>query len=65
VNNRKSFSLSSEAFAFAGMRITYSDRKEAQPAGLHGDIQLEMLFVALVSRRDGCTFRKIAMDQEQ
>jgi hypothetical protein len=65
VNNRKSFSFSSEAFA--GMRITYRHQKEAQPEGQHDDIQHEMLLVALVSGRDGCAFpgRKIAMDQEQ
>ena len=50
VNNRKSFSFSSEAFA--GMRITYRHQKEAQPEGQHDDIQHEMLLVALVSGRD-------------
>jgi hypothetical protein len=65
VNNRKSYSFSSEAFA--GMRITYRHQKEAQPEGQHDDIQHEMLLFALVSGRDGCAFpgRKIAMDQEQ
>jgi hypothetical protein len=47
VNNRKSFSFSSEAFA--GMRITYRHQKEAQPEGQHDDIQHEVLLVALVS----------------
>ena len=56
VNNRKSFSFSSEAFA--GMRITYRHQKEAQPEGQHDDIQHEMLLVALVSGRDGCAFRE-------
>jgi hypothetical protein len=36
VNNRKSFSFSSEAFA--GMRITHRHQKEAQPEGQHDDI---------------------------
>jgi hypothetical protein len=40
VNNRKSFSLSSEAFA--GMRITYRHQKEAQPEGQHDDVQHEV-----------------------
>jgi hypothetical protein len=54
VNNRKSFSFSSEAFA--GMRITYRHQKEAQPEGQHDDIQHEVLPVAIVSRRDDCAF---------
>ena len=47
VNNRKSFSFSSEAFA--GMPITDRHQKEAQPEGHHDDIQHEVLLVALVS----------------
>jgi hypothetical protein len=47
VNNRKSFSFSSEAFA--GMRITYRHQKEAKPESQHDDIQHEVLLVALVS----------------
>jgi hypothetical protein len=50
VNNRKSFSFSSEPFA--GMRITHRHQKEAQPEGQHDDIQHEVLLVALVSGRD-------------
>jgi hypothetical protein len=45
VNNRKSFSFSSEPFA--DMRITHSRQKEAQPEGQHDDIQHEVLLVAL------------------
>jgi hypothetical protein len=56
VNNRKSFSLSSEAFA--GVRITHRHQKEAQPEGQHDDIQHEVLLVAVVSGRDGCSFRE-------
>jgi hypothetical protein len=56
VNNRKSFSLSSEAFA--GMRLTRRYQKETQPASQHDDTQHEVLRVALVSRRDGCAFRE-------
>jgi hypothetical protein len=56
VNNRKSFSFSSEAFA--GVRITHRHQKEAQPEGQHDDIQHEVLLVALVSGRDGCAFRE-------
>jgi hypothetical protein len=56
VNNRKSFSFSSEAFA--GMRITYRHQKEAQPEGQHDDIQHEVLLVALVSGRDRCALRE-------
>src|ERR1700686_5644100 len=65
VNNRKSFSFSSEPFA--GMRrITHGHQKEAQPEGQHDDIQHEVLLVALVSGRDSCApGKKIAMDQEQ
>src|ERR1700730_11954143 len=47
VNNRKSFSSSSEAFA--GVRITHRHQKEAQPEGQHDDIQHEVLLVAVVS----------------
>jgi hypothetical protein len=47
VNNRKSFSFSSEAFA--GVRIPHRHQKEAQPEGQHDDIQHEVLLVALVS----------------
>src|SRR5258708_967786 len=56
VNNRKSFSFSSEAFA--GMRITYRHQKEAEPESQHDDIQHEMLLVALVSVRDVCASRQ-------
>jgi hypothetical protein len=56
VNNRKSFSFSSEAFA--GVRITHRHQKEAQPEGQHDDIQHEVLLVALVSGCDGCAFRE-------
>jgi hypothetical protein len=56
VNNRKSFSFSSQAFA--GMRITHRYQKEAQPEGQHDDFRLEVLLVALVSGRDGCAFRE-------
>jgi hypothetical protein len=56
VNNRKSFSFSSEAFAC--VRITHRHQKEAQPEGQHDDIQHEVLLVALVSERDGCAFRE-------
>jgi hypothetical protein len=56
VNNRKSFSFSSEPFA--GMRITHRYQKEAQPEGQHDDIQHEVLLVALVSGRDRCAFRE-------
>jgi hypothetical protein len=57
VNNRKSFLFSSEE-AIAGMRIAHRHQKEAQPEGQHDDIQHEVLLVALVSGRDGCTFRE-------
>jgi hypothetical protein len=64
VNNRKSFSFSSEAFA--GVRITHRHQKEAQPEGQHDDIQhgvlLSRLFPGATLRIPG---RKIAMDQEQ
>ena len=55
VNNRKSFSSSSEAFA--GMGITHRHQKEAQPEDQHDDIQHEVLLVALVfhARRLACT----------
>jgi hypothetical protein len=56
VNNRKSFSFSSKAFA--GVRITHRHQKEAQPEGQHDDIQHEVLLVALVSGCDGCAFRE-------
>ena len=56
MNNRKSFSFSSEAFA--GVRVTHRHQKEAQPEGQQDDIQHEVLLVALVSRRDGCAFRE-------
>jgi hypothetical protein len=56
VNNRKSFSFSSEAFA--GKRITYRHQKEAQPEGQHDDIQHGVLLVALVSGRDAYAFRE-------
>jgi hypothetical protein len=56
VNNRKSFSFSSKAFA--GVRITHRHQKEAQPKGQQDDIQYEVLVVALVSGRDGCAFRE-------
>jgi hypothetical protein len=56
VNNRKSFSFSSEAFA--GMRISYRRQKEAQPEGQHDDIQHGVLLLALVSGRDRCAFRE-------
>jgi hypothetical protein len=56
VNNRKSFSFSSEPFA--GVRITHRHQKEAQPEGQHDDIQHEVLLVALVSGRDRCAFRE-------
>jgi hypothetical protein len=56
VNNRKSFSFSSEAFA--SVRITHRHQKEAQPEGQHDDIQHEVLLVAVVSGRDGCSFRE-------
>jgi len=36
LNNQKSFSFFSEAFA--GMRITHRHQKEAQPEGQHDDI---------------------------
>jgi hypothetical protein len=47
VNNRKSFSFSSEAFA--GMRISFRHQKKAQPEGQHDDIQHGVLLLALVS----------------
>jgi hypothetical protein len=56
VNNRKSFSFSSEALA--GVRITHRHQKETQPEGQQDDIQHEVLLVALVSGRDGCAFRE-------
>lgn len=56
MNNRKSFSFSSKAFA--GVRITHRHQKEAQPEGQHDDIQHEVLLVALVSGCDGCAFRE-------
>jgi hypothetical protein len=59
VNNRKSFSFSSEPFA--GMRITDRHQKEAQPEGQLDYIQQE-LFPGATLRVPG---RKIAMDQEQ
>jgi hypothetical protein len=55
VNNRKSFSFSSEPFA--GVRITHGHQKEAQPKGQRDD-QHELLLVALVSGRDRCAFRE-------
>ena len=60
MNNRKSFSFSSEAFA--GVRITHRHQKEAQPEGQHDDIQHEVLLVAVVSGRDGCAFREEGCD---
>jgi hypothetical protein len=45
VNNRKSFSFSSEPFA--DVRITQCHQKEAQPEGQHDDIQHEVLLVPL------------------
>jgi hypothetical protein len=56
VNNRKSFLLSSEAFA--GMRISYRHQEETQPEAQHDDIQREVLLVALVSGRDGFALRE-------
>jgi hypothetical protein len=56
VNNRKSFSFSSEPFA--GVRITHRHQKEAQPEGQHDGIQHDVLLLALVSGRDRCAFRE-------
>src|SRR5258706_13069465 len=56
VNNRKSFSFSSEPFA--DVRITQRHQKEAQPEGQHDDIQHEGLLVALVSGSDRWAIRK-------
>ena len=56
MNNRKSFSFSSEPFA--DVRITHSHQKEAQPEGQLDDIQHEVLLVALVSGCDRCAVRE-------
>jgi hypothetical protein len=56
VNNRKTFSFSSEPFA--DVRITHGHQKEAQPKGQHDDIQHEVLLVALVSGCDRCAVRE-------
>jgi hypothetical protein len=62
VNNRKSFSFSSEALA--GVRITHRHQKETQPEGQQDDIQHEVLLRAcLRARRLRVPGKKIAMDQ--
>jgi hypothetical protein len=60
VNNRKSFSFSSEAFA--GVRITHRHQKEAEP---EASMPTSTCGVRFRTRRLRVPGKKIAMDQEQ
>jgi [2Fe-2S] binding domain len=64
VNNRKSFSFSSEAFA--GMGITYRHQKEAQPKSQHDDVHMRCPLSRLFPTRPlRVPERKTAMDQDR